>query len=1574
MSVTADWSLVDLGTDPCPGDVEGVRALAARLSCYADLAASNRDRLRAVAADVSGGPLHMRGDYAGAYVEQFAELPDELAKLEKAYRGCAAALGRFATRLDEAQGKARTALRAGSDAQDRFWWARRSADAALPAGTTLPWGSHGLSVPQADAATAGLDEATRSQVRAAVARAVSAKADQARAARLAREAAALRGDAERACVDEIDDALHDSGIANKSWWQKAWDKVSAPFRSWDDFVSLCEKVALVAGVVALFVSGPLGWAIMAASLAAGAVILADKLDKYAKGEASLLDVGLAVLGVIPFKPGALAEGARALVPALRAGGGKLLGEGAFGLRTAIPHGLEIAGGLRGAARDPALFARDVLCRAFKADPIDLATGEMFVDVVDLSLPVGPGAPPVAVRRIHQSSYQVGHRFGPAWNTTLDHRVEVDDTGVAYTGDDGLVLLFPPAPDGVAVECSHGPRLLLTRTAVPDPLAGVVETYSVHDPVSGLTEHFSAVGGVAGVTALPVVAVSDRAGRRTEYRYDADGWLTGIVAVDGSGRTAYRVRVETVDGRIAALVVEGRPAAGTGGPAEADVVVARYGYDTAGRLTHVFNSSGTAMRYAYDDLGRVVRWEDRNGTWYAYRYDEQGRCYAAEGTDGVLRARIGYDDSPAADGTTSARFTDSLGRTTVFTANAAHQLVRREDPLGGAWLQEWDDRNHLLAATDPLGRTTRYAYDDAGRATSVTLPDGAVTALDRDGTGLPTTATDPTGATWTSRYDEARGLLLEQTDPTGATTAFGWDDAGHLVAVTDPVGATTRVVCDPAGLPLEIVDPTGAATSVTRDALGRPVAVTDPAGATTRVMWTVEGHLRERVGPDGARWTWTYDAEGNLREATDPVGGTTRVVPTAWDQPAEVTTPDGATTRYTYDTERRLVAVTDPLGLTWRYAYDPRGDLVAETDFDGRTRSLTRDAAGQVVRRESAAGVAEYERDARGAVVAETAAAPSGVAVRTTFAYDAAGRLVRAANPDADLALARDAVGRVVTETTTDPLGVRTLASQHDPAGRRTGRTTPSGTVSGWAYDGAGRPLALTGGSDPLVRFGYDAAGRPTSRTLGPDPTGAVLDLAWNTSGLLAAQTLTSTAGDPVLRRTYGYADDGYLTRVEDLTGTTVLGLDPLRRITSAATGPGPAKEQYSYDPAGNITDAVWPGTDGTDGTDPDAAEGPRGTREHNGTRVVRAGRTTYVHDDAGRLVTRRTRLLSGGTRTHTYTWDAHDRLTTCTTPDGTVWRYTYDALGRRTGKHRLADDGTAVESVVFTWDATTLAEQTRTLPGADPVVTTWDHAPDGLTPLTQRTRTERDLPSHDRAPHEQAWYDERFHAIVTDLVGAPTDLVTPDGTVAWSRRTTIWGAPLDAAAADGTTVTCLLLFPGQYTDDETGLAYNYFRHYDPDTGRYASTDPLGLVGSPNPATYVGNPTAWTDPLGLTEYGAALNEVTHLIGKGDDPLVPELVRDIESLYPGHVRAQGIEIIGPAGSPLTDFDIVTRNAVVQVKSGTGKGALKQMLTTSALTDYPVIAYLPDARGSVITSLERAGLLVTRDKAVLLSILAP
>ena len=66
--------------------------------------------------------------------------------------------------------------------------------------------------------------------------------------------------------------------------------------------------------------------------------------------------------------------------------------------------------------------------------------------------------------------------------------------------------------------------------------------------------------------------------------------------------------------------------------------------------------------------------------------------------------------------------------------------------------------------------------------------------------------------------------------------------------------------------------------------------------------------------------------------------------------------------------------------------------------------------------------------------------------------------------------------------------------------------------------------------------------------------------------------------------------------------------------------------------------------------------------------------------------------------------------------------------------------------------------------------------------------------------------------------------------------------------------------PGQFYDQNAKLHYNYFRDYDPNTGRYIESDPIGLRGGINTYSYVfGNPINLSDPFGLFSVSPAVIE-------------------------------------------------------------------------------------------------------------------
>ncbi len=77
---------------------------------------------------------------------------------------------------------------------------------------------------------------------------------------------------------------------------------------------------------------------------------------------------------------------------------------------------------------------------------------------------------------------------------------------------------------------------------------------------------------------------------------------------------------------------------------------------------------------------------------------------------------------------------------------------------------------------------------------------------------------------------------------------------------------------------------------------------------------------------------------------------------------------------------------------------------------------------------------------------------------------------------------------------------------------------------------------------------------------------------------------------------------------------------------------------------------------------------------------------------------------------------------------------------------------------------------------------------------------------------------------------------------------------------------------------------------------------------------------------------------------------------------------------AGRLITDADILLRNAIIQVKSGAGKGLTRQILNTEAATRVPVIGYGPHLGVNVVRSIQAAGALVTRDVQLLIKLVAP
>ncbi|MEU8930585.1 RHS repeat-associated core domain-containing protein [Streptomyces sp. NPDC048409] len=1390
----ADWQPLGLDRDPTPGDPYRVRTLASQLHAFAD---DVSDALRLVKGMAGEDTLlQWAGKSAEVFKEQFKDVPKNLKKLKKSYELCGDALADYWPKLERAQALADRALAKAKEAQSDLssatsrlssadsWVTRAGKEADKYKDDPTGAKADGEKPDEAKVRAATRDvQNAKSAHTAAQSDVTTAQGALDAAKKMAEDARRMRDDAAGEAKRKIDEAS-DAGIPNRHWWQDVghWFE-----DNWDTIVTVCKVVVAVVGIIAMIIGGPILAAIV---LVAALVVLADTLYKYSKGQASLWDVAFAALDCIPggkgiTSLGKLAKGVKEL---------KNLRGGMKAMSLAVKGLGKNARGMLAEGAEGAFNRLKNVVRSKGSDPIDMATGAMYLPQTDIEL---PGLLPLAFTRRVASDYRCGWWFGPSWASTLDERLEIDAHGVVHVTEDGLLLAYPhPAAPHATVWPQAGPRRPLTRHDDGG--------YRITDPFTGHTRHFARP--TADGTAL-LIRISDRNEHTITFDYDEHG---APVAIHHSG--GYHLRVTTDEGRVTTLALADGTADGS------DAVVKRYGY-TDGNLTETVNSSGLPLRFTYDERLRVTSWTDTNNSRYAYTYDRQDRCVAEGGDAGHITITLAYDGTdPAWPGCRVTTLTTAEGATTRFVINTTSQVIAETDPLDNTTRTTYDQHHHVASHTDELGHTTGYTSDEHGRPLIVTYPDGTSSTTAYNEIGMPTEIVSKDGGRWRRTYDE-RGNGLTLTDPTGSTSRFSYDERGCLTGFVDPLGRTTRVVCNAVGLVAEATDPLGGRTVVERDAFGRTISETDPMGGTTRWSWSTEGHLLSAVQPDGGSEWWTYDAEGNCLSHTDTAGAVTSYEYTHFDLLSARIVPGGARHRFEYDASLRLTRVVDTAGSTWEYAYDAVGRLTAESDFDDRVLHYAYDASGRLTARTTPLGqVVRYTRDVMGRPVRIEADGAS-----TDLAYDAEGRLAGAVWPGGQLSRTYDAAGQLTSET----VDGRVLRLAYDAAGQLVGRRTPSGTDTVYSFDAAGRRIALGTGGRTVVSA-HDAAGRETERTW--EGT-AHLALTWNTSGRLTAQRVTGPHGALLAPQEYTWRADGALLAAGERHHT----YDAAGRVVQVRAAEW--TETYAYDTSGNQTEATWPASH--------AGADAAGPRAYAGSLLVSAGRTRYEHDGAGRLVVRRRTRLSRKPDVWRYTWDAQDRLTGVAGPDGSMWRYAYDPLGRRVAKQRLASDGGVLEETRFTWHEGILVEQSTTsadTPGE--WTTTWEFDESGMDPLSQTDRRAA------AATMPQEEVDSRFYAIVTDSIGSPTELLDEQGTVVWHRTSTLWGATTWNADASAYTP---LRFPGQYHDAETGHHYNLHRHYDPETGRYLSPDPLGLAAAANPNTYVHNPLTWCDPYGLSPY-------------------------------------------------------------------------------------------------------------------------
>ncbi|MEV7969978.1 polymorphic toxin-type HINT domain-containing protein [Sphaerisporangium sp. NPDC088356] len=741
------------------------------------------------------------------------------------------------------------------------------------------------------------------------------------------------------------------------------------------------------------------------------------------------------------------------------------------------------------------------------------------------------------------------------------------TAYAYDANDNLVKVTRTEAGTSRVEVtdySYNVSDQLIRRSVENGADDLITTWTVDDRnvVTGVTDPR---GNLTG---------ADAAQFTTSFRYDAAAQLVEVKAP--------QVQVEKI-GSVA-----------TAQP------VSRYGYDGAGRLTHVVDSENRTTVTAYDKADQVI--------------SETRPAYTPPGGGATVTPKVDYAYDPAGRLT---GVTDARGFSTSGQYDALGNLVRVTDPASGGqqrgqWVTEYDLLGEPLAAVDPTGTRVEGTYDDLGRLITHTQ-------VERK----------PASAAYTTtlQYNNA-GYLTKAVAPGNKTTTYGVNAAGELTSVSDPLGHATTFAYDLAGRTVKVTDPLNNSTTAEYDLAGRQLTAKDlnSAGSTLRTFsygWDAADNQTSATTPEGYTTHRSYDATNLLVRLVEPV-----------------TSSETITTTYGYDAVGALTRTTDGRDNTVWTTYNTLG--LAESTVEpstsaypnqaDRTWTDVYDAAGNAVKLLEPGGVRiERQFDELGRVVKKTGTGADVATPERSYVYDLADRLTGIG----DYTLEYN--DRSLLTKVSKPSG-QVAAYTYDSHGNPTQRNDTTGTAT-FTWDDVDR---LATAAEPIsgrsFTYGYDNADRLTSLvSAGPATTQA---FTYDDIDRLSTHTLKNGSGGQLAKITYGWNKDDQLTSKATSgtagAGTNTYGYDQSGRLTSwtAATGNVTA---YTWDAAGNRTKA-----------------GDQTYVYDERNRLISGGGSQYTYTPRGTLTTE----TKAGT-TRNLSFDAFDRLIS----DGDA-TYTYDALGR----------------------------------------------------------------------------------------------------------------------------------------------------------------------------------------------------------------------------------------------------------------------------------------------------------------------
>jgi len=1077
------------------------------------------------------------------------------------------------------------------------------------------------------------------------------------------------------------------------------------------------------------------------------------------------------------------------------------------------------------------------CNVQESEPVDIRHGSVVVDQRDFD--VAGRLPLTWPRRYTSRSCEENGLCGHGWRTPADIRLEIGGNGCASIILPGSAKLFRSLPNQTGEK--HAVQEVLDEARLFQ--AETPRGKELHVKVKGNRLYAFACPENLSLPIegeklkLPIERIEDLCGNFWWFKRH-NGKLTGIVERSTDTQPGREIKVQEENGRIVQMQLHDPVSRRTH-------ALVYYRYDNRGNLCEAADALGASHTFSYIGDNYLNRHTDRTGLSFYYEYDEEWRAIHAWGDGGLYDYRFIYRKELR-----ETEVINSLGHASLLKFDDNNLPLCKIDPLGGVTSYEYDETGHTIAIVDPAGLRTAFEYDGNGNEIRVTMPDGNSLQTVFDENSNPIRMTNAKGQLWQQQWDE-RGLLVEQTDPSGATSRYVWDKWGQLSEYFQPDGAQTRLTFDRYGNLATLTNALGNTELFTHDERGCLLRQTDALGQSTIYAYDGKGRVRQTRQPDDTDIFIRYDAEDRPISYIDEKGHSTELEYLGTGHLAALKQADGHNVRYLYDTEEELAGVVDQNGATYHLKRDPLGRIIEEIDYWGQSTHYQYDASGRLQSRTDPLGqIITYQTDKLGRILSKTLPDPEqpGEQIRETFDYDENGMLIGTHNGCRRITRKFDALGRMVEEQQDS----FTVTYAYDEMGNCIERTTSAGNRLEQSYDLLGQLSGMTINNGEPIVIERDVLGRTTKEHLAPDLS---RQFRYDVRSRLTAQVVLRDE-TPLFGTGYQYDVSGnLLSRRDSQTSMDEYRYSPIDRLLGHLDPTGKIS-RFVADAAGNsFPTQIYRSA-------PSVAQENAGQMPENAS-WLRSGDYQghrYYYDAAGNLVRRET-LVSTDEGDETdpdvlrLRWDANHRLIESRRGEE-ITRYGYDAIGRRVFKRN------ATHTTWFFWDGTTmalLAEVKQENAAADALRERQQKvAPYGLGPGSIRKDTEK---LYQQMAREYIYYPQSFHPFAlidkqqqnegiyyyhTEPNGCPTRLTDSHGTIVWAADFEAWGRLRQLYHSE---VDNPIRFQGQYFDIETGLHYNTFRYYDPDSGGFISEDPIRLLGGINLYQYAPNPSGWIDPWG-----------------------------------------------------------------------------------------------------------------------------